>query len=284
MLSPDPPSAFNWRTLGASVTGTSHHKTGRGCDDAHAIRQLQDGTLLLAVADGAGSASRSAEGATYAVSAALDIAEDMLTQPPENQEQWQMLLRIVLESVRATLQQLASGEISLNVTESEPMQQLEQQLDQQLATQQLSIPPLREFATTLLVTIVTPRWIAATQIGDGAVVVQHQDGTLQALTWPDHGEYINEASFITDADYSEHAQYSILAQQELLGVALFTDGIERLVLNFATKTPGNPFFTSMFTFAARTDANEAELAAFLASERVCERTDDDKTLVLAVHL
>jgi hypothetical protein len=58
--------------------------------------------------------------------------------------------------------------------------------------------------------------------------------------------------------------------------------LERLVLNFKTKTAYEPFFTPMFEYATRADATEAELASFLASNRVCEHTDDDKTLVLAV--
>ena len=52
-----------WQIVAASVAGTSHRKIGRGCDDAHAYLQLDNGTLLLAVTDGAGSAKRSAEGA-----------------------------------------------------------------------------------------------------------------------------------------------------------------------------------------------------------------------------
>jgi hypothetical protein len=50
--------------------------------------------------------------------------------------------------------------------------------------------------------------------------------------------------------------------------------------------PHAPFFRPLFAFAMEsTDSAAAEpLAAFLASERVTRRTDDDKTLVLAVHV
>ncbi len=286
MLSSNLPVASNWRILGASVTGTSHHKAGRDCDDAHAIRQLQDGPLLLAVADGAGSVSHAAAGAKCAVRTALDTAEAALAQQPEDMEQWQRLLDLVLASVRMSLEQLASGEMSFPGIEHEQSQTAEAAEDSFMVGVPLAgtlALPLYEFATTLLVAIVTPQWLAVTQIGDGAVVAQYADGNLEALTWPDHGEYVNETSFITNANYGQHIQYCILSEKDLLGIALFTDGIERLVLNFATKTPGKSFFTSMFQFVARAEASEGELAAFLASERVCELTDDDKTLVLAVR-
>jgi hypothetical protein len=39
----------------------------------------------------------------------------------------------------------------------------------------------------------------------------------------------------------------------------------------------------MFEFAENPNSTKAELEEFLQSDRVCERTDDDKTLVLAIR-
>src|SRR5258706_16473770 len=68
----------NWRLLGASVTGTSHTKSGLPCQDAHAYREVA-GCALLVVADGAGSAQRSAEGAQCATQAAVSALAAALT-------------------------------------------------------------------------------------------------------------------------------------------------------------------------------------------------------------
>src|SRR5438105_15346351 len=76
-------STAQWRVVGASVTGTGHQKMGRGCDDAHRVRISSTGSLLLAVADDAGSASRSAEGAACVVHAALHTAETFVAQQAE---------------------------------------------------------------------------------------------------------------------------------------------------------------------------------------------------------
>jgi hypothetical protein len=56
-----------------------------------------------------------------------------------------------------------------------------------------------------------------------------------------------------------------------------------LALDMARREPHPPFFQPLFAFAQRADASQSELLAFLDSERVCARTEDDKTLVLAVH-
>ena len=68
-------------------------------------------------------------------------------------------------------------------------------------------------------------------------------------------------------------------------VAALTDGLLRLVLDLNRNVPHRPFFEPLVEFASDVSdpaAAEAQLADFLASDRVCARTDDDKTLVLAL--
>jgi hypothetical protein len=69
-------------------------------------------------------------------------------------------------------------------------------------------------------------------------------------------------------------------------VALFTDGLERLALDFMTRRAFTPFFTSMFRslpsdLPGRHKQLSQALRAFLDSSVVTARTDDDKTLVMA---
>ena len=266
---PQPGEVATWRIQGASVTGIGHLKNGRGCDDAHAYRRLSNGTLILAVADGAGSADRAAEGALLAVSTALDTAETMLMSQdePANHEQWSAFLESVLKAVRTSIEERA--------TTGRPHQDEHQE--------KLAPLPLHALATTILLAILTTHGVAVAQIGDGAIIVQHVDGSLQALTKPEHGDYINETIFITSDDYLHHVQYKAL-QVPLQGIALLTDGLERLALNIHTNAPFRPFFTPLFLFTANAESTGKELQTFLTSERVCARTDDDKTLVLAVRV
>jgi hypothetical protein len=64
-----------------------------------------------------------------------------------------------------------------------------------------------------------------------------------------------------------------------------TDGLQRLALDFTARTPHLPFFQPLFA-ALRAAPDVESLAGpfreFLDSQRINERTDDDKTLVLAI--
>ena len=72
-------------------------------------------------------------------------------------------------------------------------------------------------------------------------------------------------------------------------IALFTDGLENLVLNKAEKTVHAPFFDSMFRSvrASAADGVDAALSQglenYLSGPVITERTDDDKTLILATR-
>jgi hypothetical protein len=73
----------------------------------------------------------------------------------------------------------------------------------------------------------------------------------------------------------------------IVDVACFTDGLERLALRFDTREVHGPFLSPMLS-ALRHHKNPDELFAslseFLNSEKVNERTDDDKTLILATRI
>jgi hypothetical protein len=99
------------------------------------------------------------------------------------------------------------------------------------------------------------------------------------------GEYVNMTNFVTD----KHA-IDVLVVKRLSTraekVAVFSDGIQWMALNMASKTAHDPFFTPFFTVLARATTEQeehlqAELEQFLQSPAVNERTDDDKTLAFA---
>ena len=71
-------------------------------------------------------------------------------------------------------------------------------------------------------------------------------------------------------------------------VAVFSDGIERLVLDMANKEVHSPAFKPIFEWLSgiepdRTGEPSKALLAYLASDHVNRRTDDDKTLVMATR-
>ena len=84
-------------------------------------------------------------------------------------------------------------------------------------------------------------------------------------------------------DYLEVQVHTLTAQ----ALAMSTDGLLRLALKLPAYEPHPPFFKPLFAFIAEagdTAVASQQLAGFLASPRVCARTDDDKTLVLAARM
>jgi serine/threonine protein phosphatase PrpC len=236
-----------WVCIGASQSGSSHELTGLPCQDSFAASVEAD-CLLLAVADGAGSASHSHIGSKIAVEVAIESLRQSLHDPEETG-----VKKALLDAREAVLHQAEDLGVSA-----------------------------RELACTMIVVLARSERVSACQIGDGAVVV-NIDGELAALTTPQNGEYANQTNFLTDAEVESHI---VLADREgmVSRVAVMTDGLQPVAL-VASQQPFDPFFTAMFDFVERhredTNVGEAELGEFLRSERLRSRTDDDVTLVVA---
>ncbi len=248
-----------WKISGASVQGSSHLERNVPCQDAHAFRLTAGGDLLLAVADGAGTAERSQEGARAAVEQVVAaLAAALQNGAPGDEAGWQALVAQAFEAARQAVIDLAAD----------------------------AGAPLRSFATTLACAVASGGWLAAGQIGDGAVVAQDEQGRLFLTVRPQRGEYANEAYFLTMPEALQSlAVYS--AARPVRGLALTTDGLLRLAFKLPEYVPSPQFFAPLLDFTAAAGSPEqaqADLAAFLASPRVCARTDDDKTLLLAARV
>jgi hypothetical protein len=147
----------------------------------------------------------------------------------------------------------------------------------------------RDFACTLLAAVVGIDSAAFVQIGDGAIVVScsEEPDDYAWIFWPQKGEYENQTTFATDAGAREQFAHEI-HEEGIDEVALFTDGLQRLALHFQSQTAHSPFFRRLFAFVRPTPdgfspALSASLAAFLDSPQVRDRTDDDKSLILATR-
>lgn len=139
---------------------------------------------------------------------------------------------------------------------------------------------LREFATTAMLALVGESFAIFGQIGDGAIAV---NGDHRPVFWPDNGEYFNTTVFLTDQDY-ERCLRITKVDGPINELAMFTDGLQLLALNFGNQTVHRPFFESMFRVMRECDDIDRlrpDLVAFLDSAPVNSRTDDDKTLILA---
>lgn len=258
-------SQLSWRVLFASVAGTSHVKLTLPCQDASTsevvLRPTGERVLVALVSDGAGSAARADEGARLACELTLQWVRELLASGGSVGE-------ITREQAATWILQLQS-EIGARA-EAEGLKP-------------------RDFACTLVAAVVGADQAAFFQIGDGAIVVStpEEGDEYGWVFWPESGEYENVTFFVTEPHATERLQHDLI-RRPIDEVSLFSDGLQRLLLHYQTRTAHAPFFRSMLGTvrnaeqAALSTLREG-LSAYLQSPAVNERTDDDKTLILATR-
>lgn len=254
------PSTHNatWRCAGSSVVGTSHIKRQIPCQDAHDIKELQSGELVIAVADGAGSAPLSQEGAKFAVHIAVNfLCQAIPLYKPDTTTQWKTL---ALQSV-----ELARAYLINHAVESRF--------------------PVKDYATTLQIVIVAEPWLVSANVGDGTAVILGTDNAFEMILPPQRGQYANATNFITSNSALSKVTVQV-RQKQVVGVAVLTDGLLNLSIEEKSNTPFPKFFQPLFNVVdAATSRRQATaiLNNFLQSDKINRRTDDDKTLVLALR-
>jgi hypothetical protein len=253
-----------WVWAGARAPGTSHLAQGLPCQDAFecAVWRCAGAppVLIAALADGAGSAAQAETGSRYAAKLFVNCAFQAFDEGACPEREASVVLRHAAEQARLSLALLA---------------------DRQSV-------PFADFATTLLTAVISPCGGAVGQIGDGAVVVDTA-GAWRPVHWPDHGEYANTTSFLTQEDALDALRLATF-DQPVRRIAMFSDGLERLVLDFRSQSAHGPFFDSILQRLApglgighRPQVSE-EIAALLVSDKVNARTDDDKSLLCAAFI
>jgi hypothetical protein len=246
-----------WTWAAARCRGVMHAQAGGRLQDASVCFAPSDLTLVAAVCDGAGGASHGGQGAWLTCRAISQAARRHfaagLCLPEE---------AVLAAWVRGARERVAAAAARRQLTP-------------------------RDFAATLVLAITTSRRTMIAHVGDGAVVARDAQGAWKALSWPEHGEYAAMTYFVTDEtpDHVRICRHS----EEVTALALFSDGIERLALDFATQQPHGPFFAGIVTpvdsseVQGRDRALSQLLQRFLDSEAVNRRTQDDKTLILAAR-
>jgi hypothetical protein len=248
--------AWGWAI--ATCRGTSHLRDNSECQDtSRCIRAGADSGILIAiVSDGAGSARFGKGGSA-------------------------LTCRTITECARQHFK--ATGEAP---TDDEIWAWIDQARDRiSLAASRRESTP-REFAATLIAVIALLDQTIILHIGDGAAVCKI-DGQWAVPSWPANGGYASTTYFITDDPRPELRITRLPLAAD--GVSVFSDGIERLVLKFSDQTASASFFDK-FATTVTTSGHEGactplnkSLGRYLDSDAINERTDDDKSLIVAVR-
>lgn len=243
---------MRWRVAHASALGTSHSRDNTECQDFNLVDEV-DGYLVAAVADGAGSARLSAIGARLACTeSVLHLKKVCATQPTV--EVARVAMHEAFEAARrGVLQEAQREEVEV-----------------------------RELSSTLSVALVSADYAVFGQVGDGATVFDLGSG-LTLAHWPDQ-EALNLTDFLTSAPLSETLSVTP-ASGRVHRFVMMTDGLSQLLLDFRARAPHPPALEPLLS-ACRSSPDPAalneDLRKFLGSPAVNDRSDDDKTLVIAV--
>lgn len=252
--------SVNWRFINSGVAGTSHRAINLPCQDScfvDVVSTQGDEEVLIGVAsDGAGSAAK-AEVSSELVCTGLFIeAESWLKSQHSIKNLTSEIIQDWIRAVRKNLEHKAKEECL----------------------------PFRDYSSTVLLAIIGDTESVFAQIGDGAIVISDEEQYI-VVFWPENGEYANMTYFITDEDFESHIQVKRISTSPL-ELAILTDGLQLVALKYETKTAYPPFFTPMFRRLRNEPPGMSHnlcdaLAVFLDSPALNERTDDDKTLLLA---
>jgi len=248
-----------WTYGFASVAGTSHLKAALPCQDASRAEITFDESghevLIAAASDGAGSAAQAQLGSVMAAEFFVAKVKTHFVSG----DSLEQLSNGFIENWIAAFQQTAASWVGDDGT-------------------------IQEFACTLLAAVVGNEQMIYFHLGDGAIVESEND-LYRCASWPQQGEYANTTHFLTDADAANKIVVE-LKNYAVDEVALFTDGLQNLVLDYRNQSAHSPFFAPLFSgLRSRPGGYSPEfsdsLASYLNSEKFNARTDDDKTLLLA---
>lgn len=255
---------MSWKYALASVRGTSHEASGLPCQDSSLCRIIHDKDgqeILLAIAsDGAGSSSRADEASELSCNMFAKQAAEFLETACVQDITEELVLSWLDNIVEALIEK--ANEAGLKK---------------------------RDYACTFLAAIAAKNICVFVQVGDGCMVVSAEGAPDDYcwVFWPQRGMYANSTYFLVDDMLHSLVQFD-LVERPVSEIAVFTDGIEAIALKYSEQQAYLPFFQGIFPGVRRSGGDVAKTSAalesFLNSDRLNERTDDDKTLILATRL
>jgi len=222
------------KTIGISTAGPNKQR----CEDAHVITPLKK-AVLIAVADGVGSAEHSDKAAGLAVT---EISNFIAKQ------------KFPLKTPKETLQ------AAFNHTLSE--------INNLIA---LEKGEERDYDTTLSAVIYNGSQIAYGHSGDGGVIGLNTEGQYIAITKPQKGDDNISVIPFRESDKWEFG----IADGDFASVIIATDGIYDTFFPYLLKGQQNEMYIRMLQFF--TNSNETELREYL--ENATHINDDKTFII-----
>ncbi|MBY6032225.1 protein phosphatase 2C domain-containing protein [Marinobacter daepoensis] len=237
---------MTFRYAGASATGKGHLDTGTDCEDAWRVTANEYG-IVACVCDGAGSASRSAEGARCLADA---VCEGLICEL-ENLDS-QTIIGTLAEAIENTRRALAER------------------------------GPLSDFHATLCGVAMGHDQSVVFHLGDGIVLgTATPDWEDFVVSEPENGDFAETTYFFTLPDWRRHLRiFSVPGKYR--SWFLMSDGTASFAVKTAPWRPTSRFLVPIHRYLLNqtndTECSQA-LMSTLQSPEADRITADDKTLV-----
>lgn len=213
-----------------SLQGASHVSADVPCQDASAALMLQDNIWVAVVADGLGSASRSADGSLCAVTTVVSTLSGVLSKgEPFDFSEAPVLLEYAFSKALIRIQDMANSEAL----------------------------PLAAFDTTLTACLFDGENLAYGQVGDGGAVALCSDGLYRQVTTAQKGDAANQTVPLRGRAWWKFDMF----EYKVISVALMTDGIYDVVCPSVLSNQAQPIYVAFirpFLDNSLTHLNTAE--------------------------
>jgi len=224
------------------------------CQDAAAVRVVNDRLVVAALADGMGTAAHSDEGAARAVELSINMLADWcgrVDDCPLPQDVHRMFEGVV-ESVQRQASAIAEARSIL----------------------------VDALKSTLIVVACTPNWVIAMSVGDGFVVARFAGSVeYRTILTPSKGEYDNETDSVLGSVAIERMRVFV-ENRPLASLAVSSDGLLDVALRYHTWEPSQRLFQVIETNIGSADSNDHTVREFLNLPILnTAELHDDKSLV-----
>lgn len=241
-----------WKTQIDRVTGRGHQRQGMPCQD-RVLAMEKNGVTVVALADGAGSAPLSHEGAECAVQTACTMLckrFDEFFHAHRPAEVRQFLLSGVRDSIQRRAEALGAEK--------------------------------KDLACTLLAVAVRGDAYLLFHVGDG-VIGYRKSGKLLVASAPQNGEFANTTTFVTSPDALLHSRALRGIQPQIEGFVLMSDGCEAALYHKGRKRLA-PLIRKLFQRLQLLSGEASQMMMGAVMEHaIAERTQDDCSMALLVR-
>ena len=238
-----------WKTLNYEVIGKSHIKAKKVCQDK-TFSYNQNGVVVSALADGAGSYEFSDVGAIIACKSICKyIAEnfDELINIQNANEVVTMIVNHVVNDIENKASEMNCDKEKLS--------------------------------STLLCVAIKNDDVMVFHVGDG-LIAGLKNGELKTLTMPDNGEFANATYFITSPRAFEKARLLKGKTNGFQGFAVMSDGSSASLYNKKLQKPAYAI-AKLITGLQYTFTNAyLDTVKYLMDYQIHERTTDDCSIAL----